>query len=103
MISFSFFIVTVVVVVERQIDDPRKRKPDISKAKRVLGWEPKVETEDGLDLTIKYFQKEIERLGEIDIVGPLARRLKDYTDGKRETVAVVEKEDVKEVEEGGKN
>ena len=51
-------------------DDPRKRKPDISKAKRVLGWVPKVDTEDGLDLTIKYFQSEIERLGEIDIVGP---------------------------------
>ena len=55
-------------------DDPRKRKPDISKAKRVLGWEPKVSTEDGLDSTIKYFLGEIERLGEIDIVGPLARR-----------------------------
>ena len=55
-------------------DDPRKRKPDISKAKRVLGWEPKVSTEDGLDSTIKYFVGEIERLGEIDIVGPLARR-----------------------------
>jgi len=51
-------------------DDPRKRKPDISKAKRVLGWVPKVDTEDGLDLTIKYFQSEIERLGEINIVGP---------------------------------
>jgi|TARA_B110000208_G_C11579899_1_gene362151 dTDP-glucose 4,6-dehydratase len=59
-------------------DDPRKRKPDISKAKRVLGWEPKVKTEDGLDLTIKYFQNEIARLGEIDIVGPLARRLKEH-------------------------
>ena len=59
-------------------DDPRQRKPDISKAKRVLGWEPKIETEDGIDLTIKYFESEIERLGSIDIVGPLARRLKEF-------------------------
>ena len=37
-------------------DDPKKRRPDISKAKRVLGWEPKVELEEGLRETVGYFK-----------------------------------------------
>ena len=38
------------------IDDPRKRCPDISKAKRLLNWEPKVELKDGLAETVAYFK-----------------------------------------------
>ena len=37
-------------------DDPMKRKPDISKAKRLLGWEPKVSIDQGLKETIEYFR-----------------------------------------------
>ncbi len=37
-------------------DDPKRRRPDISKAKRVLGWEPEVALEEGLKPTIAYFQ-----------------------------------------------
>ena len=38
-------------------DDPKQRKPDISKAKEILEWEPLVELEDGLLKTIEYFKK----------------------------------------------
>ena len=38
-------------------DDPQKRKPNISRAKELLNWEPKVSFEDGLIKTIDYFKK----------------------------------------------
>jgi dTDP-glucose 4,6-dehydratase len=41
-------------------DDPKQRKPDITKAREVLGWEPQVTLEEGLKHTIEYFQSKIE-------------------------------------------
>lgn len=38
-------------------DDPKQRRPDISKAKRVLGWEPQVGLEEGLKQTVEYFRQ----------------------------------------------
>ncbi|MDB5569003.1 MAG: NAD-dependent epimerase/dehydratase [Hyphomicrobiales bacterium] len=38
-------------------DDPRQRKPDIGKARDVLGWEPKTQLRDGLRVTIAYFER----------------------------------------------
>jgi UDP-glucuronate decarboxylase len=40
-------------------DDPKQRKPDISKAKSTLSWKPQIELREGLTETISYFQKEI--------------------------------------------
>jgi dTDP-glucose 4,6-dehydratase len=40
-------------------DDPRQRRPDITKAKQLLGWEPKVSLEEGLKRTIEYFAAKI--------------------------------------------
>ena len=41
-------------------DDPKQRKPDISKAQRVLGWEPKVGIEEGLGQTLEYFSARLK-------------------------------------------
>jgi Nucleoside-diphosphate-sugar epimerases len=49
----------------RTKDDPQVRQPDISKAKRVLGWEPKVSLEEGLSLTIPWFREQLIARGEI--------------------------------------
>ncbi len=38
-------------------DDPKQRQPDISLAKEKLSWEPKIQLEEGLERTIKYFRK----------------------------------------------
>ena len=40
-------------------DDPKQRKPDITKARTILGWEPKVERAEGLKITLEYFKKEL--------------------------------------------
>jgi dTDP-glucose 4,6-dehydratase len=40
-------------------DDPKQRCPDISKAKRLLGWEPKITLEDGLQRTLEYFRAQL--------------------------------------------
>lgn len=40
-------------------DDPRRRCPDISRARSQLGWQPRVSLEDGLKATIEYFRREL--------------------------------------------
>ncbi len=45
-----------IVFEDLPLDDPKARKPDISKAQKILGWEPKVATEEGLQKTIDYFK-----------------------------------------------
>ena len=72
MISFSFVLFGLndlifkrmqlinpsieIKMVENTPDDPRQRKPDISKAKEVLGWEPKVKLREGLPLMEEDFR-----------------------------------------------
>ncbi len=42
-------------------DDPKQRRPDISKARRLLNWEPKVSLEDGLRDTLAYFRTQVDK------------------------------------------
>jgi dTDP-glucose 4,6-dehydratase len=41
------------------VDDPRVRQPDITRAKRLLGWQPKVDFESGVRETIGYFKQKL--------------------------------------------
>jgi dTDP-glucose 4,6-dehydratase len=50
-------IVFVTPTDERTKDDPQVRRPDITKARTVLGWEPKVSVEEGIGRTIDYFRE----------------------------------------------
>jgi UDP-glucuronate decarboxylase len=44
-------------------DDPKQRQPDIARAKKTLGWQPKVKLQDGLNKTIPYFENVIRTTG----------------------------------------
>ena len=46
-----------IIRLELPEDDPKKRKPDISLAKKTLNWSPKTSLEEGLKKTINYFEK----------------------------------------------
>lgn len=51
-----------VKIVHRPLpqDDPKQRKPDITKAKEILGWEPKIDRAEGLKRTLAYFEAQIQ-------------------------------------------
>jgi dTDP-glucose 4,6-dehydratase len=40
-------------------DDPKQRRPDITKAKTLLGWEPKIDLDAGLKLSLEYFRSAV--------------------------------------------
>jgi UDP-glucuronate decarboxylase len=48
-----------IIHMDLPADDPKQRRPDISLAKKLLNWEPKVNLDDGLVKTIEYFRKNI--------------------------------------------
>jgi nucleoside-diphosphate-sugar epimerase len=51
------------VFEEKRQDDPERRRPDITKARRMLGWEPTTDPKTGLTRTIAWFRRERERSG----------------------------------------
>ena len=52
-------------IVYRELpeDDPKVRQPDITRARTLLGWEPKVALEEGLTATIDYFRQKMDLPG----------------------------------------
>ncbi|MEQ8226149.1 MAG: SDR family NAD-dependent epimerase/dehydratase, partial [Candidatus Eremiobacterota bacterium] len=53
-----------IIFKELPQDDPKVRRPDISRARELLGWEPVVDIEEGLRNTIEYFRKSRKVSGE---------------------------------------
>lgn len=51
------------------VDDPARRKPDITKALELLGWSPKVSLREGLQRSLGYFQKRVEMAGSRSLPG----------------------------------
>lgn len=50
-----------IVHKEAMEDDPQRRKPDITRAKNILGWQPVVSLQEGIKKTVNYFRKELMR------------------------------------------
>jgi len=52
----------IVIQEEKRIkDDPQTRRPDITKAHKVLGWDPRIDIHDGLTRTVQFFRTQLER------------------------------------------
>ncbi|MEM6802524.1 MAG: SDR family NAD-dependent epimerase/dehydratase, partial [Bacteroidota bacterium] len=47
------------------IDDPKVRKPDITKAREVLGWEPQISRAEGLAKTLEYFKEQVHGVPQV--------------------------------------
>jgi UDP-glucuronate decarboxylase len=45
------------------VDDPMQRRPDISKARALLGWKPKVSLDEGIDRVVPYFKAKLRESG----------------------------------------
>ncbi|HZS79509.1 MAG TPA: UDP-glucuronic acid decarboxylase family protein [Ktedonobacteraceae bacterium] len=54
-----------IVFEPSRVDDPERRRPDISKAQRLLGWQPRVSKEEGLRKTIEWFSHELNQLSSV--------------------------------------
>ena len=50
---------------QKPVDDPKTRQPDITQAKKHLGWEPKVPLDQGLSKTLDYFRQVLSEQGKL--------------------------------------
>jgi len=54
-----------ITFLELPPDDPKRRRPDISRAHGLLGWEPKVSRREGLQRTLEYFKQKLRETGKL--------------------------------------
>jgi nucleoside-diphosphate-sugar epimerase len=45
-----------IIHLDAAVDDPKQRRPDITRARNLLGWEPTTQLDAGLEKTVQYFQ-----------------------------------------------
>jgi UDP-glucuronate decarboxylase len=57
------------------VDDPRRRRPDISRAQALLGWSPKVDLVSGLEKTISYFRRRFDENMSPDFLAAMPSRM----------------------------
>jgi UDP-glucuronate decarboxylase len=57
------------------VDDPRRRRPDISRAQALLGWSPKVDLVSGLEKTINYFRRRFDENMSPDFLAAMPSRM----------------------------
>jgi dTDP-glucose 4,6-dehydratase len=60
--------------VPRPVDDPRIRRPDVSRAQRLLGWVPRIGIAEGIERTVAYFRGQLERDSDAVTVQPDVER-----------------------------
>ena len=54
-----------IVYRDLPVDDPKVRQPDITKARRLLEWEPRVDLDEGLARTVVYFRRKLDSKREV--------------------------------------
>lgn len=55
-----------IVHMDKATDDPQRRRPDISRAEKLLSWRPRVALKDGIHHTVEYFRRELGLAGSPD-------------------------------------
>jgi dTDP-glucose 4,6-dehydratase len=58
--------------VELPVDDPRRRCPDVGRAREVLGWRPTVGREEGLPPTVEWFEEQVGRSADVGVMASAA-------------------------------
>jgi len=62
-----------IIFAPAALDDPRQRRPDISLARRVLDWQPRIELEEGLAHTVDYFRRTLQGVSRVAPAKPRRR------------------------------